>query len=99
MDGADVGGAGERRPRGKWFSLIDKVIRGSTLAAAWQRVQANAGAAGVDGQSVERFARHAESYLAELEQALRSGRYQPQAVKRVEIPKGSGRPVRWGSRR
>lgn len=76
---------------GKWFSLIDKVIRGSTLAAAWQRVQANAGAAGVDGQSVERFARHAESYLAELEQALRSGRYQPQAVKRVEIPKGSGK--------
>lgn len=76
---------------GKWFSLIDKVIRGSTLAAAWKRVQSNAGAAGVDGQSVECFARHAETYLNELEQSLRSGRYQPEAVKRVEIPKGAGK--------
>lgn len=76
---------------GKWFSLIDKVIRSSTLARAWKRVQANAGAGGVDGQSVKRFASRAESHLAELEQSLRSGSYQPQAVKRVEIPKGMGK--------
>ena len=40
---------------GKWFSLIDKVWRPSTLEAAWQRVARNKGAAGVDGQSVARF--------------------------------------------
>src|SRR5919106_6928875 len=34
---------------GKWFSLIDKVYRAQTLKAAWQKVEANAGAAGVDG--------------------------------------------------
>jgi RNA-directed DNA polymerase len=75
---------------GKWFSLIDKVYRAATLQAAWRRVATNAGAAGVDGQSVERFAAAAATYLEELKQALESGTYQPQPVKRVEIPKGPG---------
>jgi RNA-directed DNA polymerase len=73
---------------GKWFSLIDKVHRPTTLAAAWERVKANRGAAGVDGQSVAAFAAHAERYLEELARELKEGRYRPQPVKRVEIPKG-----------
>src|SRR6266498_520019 len=56
---------------GKWFSLIDKVYRAETLRAAWQKVEGNAGAAGVDGQSVERFAARAEMYLEELRTALK----------------------------
>jgi RNA-directed DNA polymerase len=76
---------------GKWFSLIDKVYRAETLKAAWQRVEANAGAAGVDGQSVERFAVRAERYLEELSTALKKGTYRPQPVRRVEIPKGGGK--------
>jgi RNA-directed DNA polymerase len=40
---------------GKWFSLIDKVVRLRTLEIAWQKVAANKGAAGVDGQSINRF--------------------------------------------
>jgi RNA-directed DNA polymerase len=76
---------------GKWYSLIDKVYAPGTLALAWTKVQANKGAAGVDGQSVDRFAAKAEVYLAELATALREDSYRPQAVKRVEIPKGDGR--------
>ena len=72
----------------KWFSLVDKVYRTATLHAAWLRVKANQGAAGVDEQSVNAFSRHADRYLAELEEALKEGRYTPQPVKRVEIPKG-----------
>ena len=75
---------------GKWFSLIDKVYRPATLRAAWRRVAANAGAAGVDRQSVAQFAARAEVYLGELEAALKADRYQPLAVRRVEIPKGPG---------
>ena len=74
---------------GKWFSLIDKVYRATTLQAAWRRVRANRGAAGVDGQSVAAFERHAERYLAELGQDLEQGRYQAQPIRRVEIPKGA----------
>jgi RNA-directed DNA polymerase len=76
---------------GKWFSLIDKVIRPTTLETAWQRVARNKGAAGVDGQSVERFARHAERYLLELHTELKAGTYRPSPVKRVEIPKADGK--------
>ena len=76
---------------GKWYSLIDKVYAPATLELAWTKVQANKGAAGVDGQSVDRFAAKADVYLSELATALREDSYGPQAVKRVEIPKGDGR--------
>ena len=76
---------------GKWFSLIDKVYRRETLRAAWKKVAKNAGAAGVDGQSVKQFGYRAEVYLEELERALRAGEYRPQPIRRVEIPKGGGK--------
>jgi RNA-directed DNA polymerase len=76
---------------GRWYSLMDKVYAPATLAAAWARVRANGGAAGVDGESIERFAAQAERYLAELATALRSDTYRAQPVKRVEIPKGDGK--------
>ena len=76
---------------GRWFSLIDKVFAPKTLSLAWDKVRANRGAAGVDGQSIERFEARREEYLAELSAALRQGTYRPQAVRRVDIPKGDGR--------
>lgn len=75
----------------KWFSLIDKIYRPSTLQAAWAQVRANRGAAGIDRQSVERFAANEQVYLSELAKDLEQGKYQPQAVKRVEIPKAGGK--------
>lgn len=76
---------------GRWYSLMDKVYAPATLVAAWTRVQANRGAAGVDGVSIERFAARSDHYLAELAMALRTGTYRPQPIKRVDIPKGDGR--------
>jgi RNA-directed DNA polymerase len=76
---------------GKWFSLIDKVIRPATLEAAWRRVARNKGAAGVDGQGVERFAHQAERYLLDLHTELKAGTYRPSPVKRVAIPKADGK--------
>jgi len=76
---------------GKWFSLHDKVYRTEVLEAAWQRVKRNKGAAGVDRISVERFDANAQGYLKELQLELKTGSYQPQAVRRIEIPKGDGK--------
>jgi len=73
---------------GKWHSLIDKVYRLETLELGWAQVAKNAGAAGVDRMSVERFAQRRQHYLAELAQALRDGSYRPLPVRRVYIPKG-----------
>jgi RNA-directed DNA polymerase len=75
----------------KWFSLIDKVYRQSTLQAAWEQVKANRGAAGIDRQSIEGFAANAERYLNELAKDLQEDRYQAQAVRRVDIPKAGGK--------
>jgi len=73
---------------GKWHSLIDKVYAPQTLWAAWQRVKANHGAAGIDRMSVERFEANATYYLKSLELSLRNGSYKPVPIRRVYIPKG-----------
>jgi RNA-directed DNA polymerase len=82
---------------GKWFSLIDKVYAMPTLRAAFAKVKANAGAAGVDRQTIEMFDGHLEANLQRLSQELRAGSYRPQPVRRQWIPKpgkpGEKRPL------
>jgi RNA-directed DNA polymerase len=75
---------------GKWFSLWDKVWRSVTLERAWELVSKNKGAGGVDGVTIERFRGKKDSYLTELQAALKGGSYKPEAVRRVYIPKGDG---------
>ena len=58
---------------------------------AYKRVKANRGAAGVDGQTLEKFEQKLGDNLYKLWNRMASGSYMPQAVKRVEIPKGDGR--------
>jgi RNA-directed DNA polymerase len=69
---------------------MDKIYAERTLQMAWQRVRSNKGAAGIDRISIERFEGQADQYLQELHQQLKTGTYQPQAVKRVNIPKAGG---------
>ena len=81
---------------GSWFSLIDKVYASANLEAAFSKVLANGGAAGVDHIRVETFDGRRETNLKKLQDELQSGSYRPQAVRRVWIPKpGSreGRPL------
>ncbi len=75
---------------GKRFSLMDNIYAERTLQIAWQRVRRNPGAAGIDRISIERFEGQAEQYLQEQHQQLKTGTYQPQAVKRDNIPKANG---------
>lgn len=75
---------------GKWFSLIDKVYSETTLWIAWEYVEANKGSAGIDEMSLDCFRANAKRYLQELHDALKTGSYEPQAVKRVYIPKAGG---------
>ena len=72
---------------GKWFRLIDKVWSPKNLARSLQKVVAKGGSAGIDNQSASRVGAHSEQTIQKLEQELRTGRYRPQAVKRVWIPK------------
>src|ERR1700744_5543949 len=63
-----VSALGDGVKGGKWFSLVDKVVRPATLEAAWRKVARNKGSAGVDGQSVARFEAGAARYLRELQE-------------------------------
>lgn len=81
----------------KVHSLVDKVYSRKNLKLAWERVRANEGASGTDGVTIEAFADELDENLERLHQELRDGTYQPQAVRRLEIPKrgapGKTRPL------
>jgi RNA-directed DNA polymerase len=78
----------------KWFSLIDKVYAERTLELAWEKVKSNAGACGVDNISVGFFDKDSQSRLLAVNEHLREGTYQPQAIRRVYIEKEGGREKR-----
>lgn len=79
-------------PERRFHAMFDKVARSDVMRRAWKDVRANRGAPGVDGVSVDAVeAAGALAFLEELAVELRSGRYRPQPLRRVHIPK-PGRP-------
>src|SRR5262245_21806774 len=72
---------------GKWCSLMDKVYAERTPRAAFTRVAAKRGAAGVDHVTVEMYASRLDENLKSLSEELRTGTYRPQAIRRHYIPK------------
>jgi Reverse transcriptase (RNA-dependent DNA polymerase) len=78
-------------PAFRFYALWDKVCRQDVLLEAYRRCRANAGAAGVDGETFERIeARGREQWLGTLREELISGRYLPKPLLRVWIPKSNG---------
>ena len=72
---------------GKWHSLIDKVYAPEALEAAWQKVERNGGSEGVDGERIRDFKRNAGRHLGNLSRSLAGRQYEPNAIRRVYIPK------------
>jgi hypothetical protein len=64
----------------KVHSLIDKVYKRKNLEIAWERVKANHGAGGIDGESIEAFGEGLEERLARLHEELCTDKYIPQPV-------------------
>jgi RNA-directed DNA polymerase len=74
--------------------LIEQVVQRENLLAAYERVRANKGAAGVDGMSVDDLADFCREYWPRIREQLLGGTYVPQPVRKVEIPKPDGKGVR-----
>lgn len=60
------------------------------LQRAWRKVKANGGGAGVDGETLKAFETDLRANLRELQTLLQTGKYEPQPVRRVWVPKASG---------
>ena len=83
--------AAKRSPGRRFHALFDRICRSDVLQEAWERVQRNKGAAGVDKQTVAAVQEYGvERLLGELQRDLREGSYRPSPVRRVEIPKPQG---------
>jgi len=71
--------------------LLEQVLTRANLQAAWARVRANKGAAGVDGMTIDEFPAWAkDGHWQSVVDELKSGRYAPAPVRRVEIEKPDG---------
>jgi RNA-directed DNA polymerase len=82
-------------PDYRFYLLYDKVYRADVLEFAYRCCKANKGAAGVDGQRFEDIEAYGEErWLGELAYRLRSKTYEPQAVKRVWLPKPNSDKLR-----
>lgn len=57
---------------------------------AWERVKANKGAKGVDGETIEQFESNLKDNLYKLWNRMSSGTYFPKPVRTVGIPKKDG---------
>lgn len=79
---------------GKWYSLWDKVWHIETLRQAYHHVASKNGAAGVDHQTITKFEQDLEANLSYVSNALRTGTYCPQPVKRVWIDKPGSKQKR-----
>jgi group II intron reverse transcriptase/maturase len=82
----------QKRKRG----LLEQIISSENLLRAAKRVKANRGSGGTDGMTVYELDQWLDENLESLQQQLRDGKYRPQPVRRVEIPKDKGKTRKLG---
>ena len=67
--------------------LLEKILQPTNLNNAYKKVKSNKGAGGVDGMSVDELLPFLRDNQMQLIQQLKDGKYKPNPVRRVEIPK------------
>jgi len=84
--------AAKRSRNRRFHALYDRIFRPDVLWRAWEEVRRNGGSAGVDGVTIEEVEREGVGQiLDQIGQDLKAGKYRPQPVRRVYIPKTDGR--------
>ena len=68
-------------------NLLELILRKDNLNMAYKRVKSNKGSGGIDGMQVDELLPYLRENQETLIQELRDGKYKPNPVRRVEIPK------------
>jgi RNA-directed DNA polymerase len=79
----------EQTNPGAW-DLLEQALARENMVAAWKRVKANKGSAGVDRRTVQETGEYLKTAWAGIRAALLGGSYRPASVRRVGIPKPGG---------
>ena len=83
---ACVARAGPERPAAGWGPLMEVVVEPGNVRTALARVRRNKGAPGLDGMTVGELGAWLKEHWPETKSRLLDGTYEPQPVRRVEIP-------------
>jgi RNA-directed DNA polymerase len=75
-------------------ALLEEMLQRENMLNALRRVKQNAGAAGVDGMTVDELEAHVREHWPRIREELQNGTYHPQPVRKVEIPKPGGKGTR-----
>lgn len=78
------------------YGLLEMILSPTNLNKAYKRVKSNKGSGGVDGLGVEDLLDYLRNHKDELLQSIIRGKYKPNPVRRVEIPKEGGKKRQLG---
>jgi RNA-directed DNA polymerase len=73
------------------YGLLEQILSPSNLNRAYKRVRSNKGSGGVDKMEVESLKDYLVENKDQLMRSILDGRYRPNPVRRVEIPKENGK--------
>lgn len=76
--------------------LLEQIVSTENLNRAYKRVKRNKGAGGVDGMGVDELLRYLKDNGEEIRKSILAGKYRPAPVRRVEIPKETGKMRKLG---
>lgn len=74
--------------------LLEKILDKHNLNAAYRKVKSNKGASGVDEMGVDELLPYLINHSDEIVKTIREGKFKPNPVRRVEIPKEDGKSMR-----
>jgi len=72
------------------MELLERILDNRNVRRAYEQVMVNKGSGGIDGIEIERFKSHVQAVWPVVKTAIQEGKYQPSAVRKVEIPKPGG---------